>query len=82
MKNAVEFSVLDALTVAETSFAFFWLFLIVFIGNVTFTYTFLKLLVFQPTYGLVTLFDLNKVEVLFFTTTTILLVFGPVIFFI
>lgn len=82
MKNAVEFSMLDALTVAEASFAFFWLFTIVFIGNVTFSYAFLKLLVFQPTEGTVTVFDLNKVEVLFFVITTILLTMGPILFFI
>lgn len=82
MKNAVEFSMLDALVSAETSFAFFWLFAVVFIGNVTFTYVFLKLLVFQPPKGTVTLFDLNKVEVLFFTMTTSFLIFGPFIFFV
>ena len=75
-KNAVEFSLVDMFFSTDTSLGLFWLITIVFIGNITFSYIFLKTLVFGTNHSTISP-DLYQNEISTLTLTAAALIGFP-----
>lgn len=80
LKNSVEFNLLANLFSISAGIGLLWLLSIVMVGNLTFSYTFLKTLVFAPTKHL-SLMDTSRGDSLLLTFGGSVLVFGPYMLF-
>jgi formate hydrogenlyase subunit 3/multisubunit Na+/H+ antiporter MnhD subunit len=79
-KNSVEINLLNVLFGTDFSFGLFWLLLIIFVGNVTFSFVFLRTLVLGPIMqtGFI---DLVQLDISIFILCTTILVSIPYLFF-
>jgi len=80
LKHSIEFSLMGGLFSMDFSLGILWLFFIVMVGNLSYSFAFLKTLVFAPIRGKFVL-DISRGEFLVFSSVGSILGFGLYMFY-